>query len=96
MFSSFALYKELNSRLCRRERSRIAKATEARIGAHRWRISFYNYAIRRIFSSHRWESIKTLRESFGYQSITEIFAERKARFEAQLPSIGNQTLLAHI
>ena len=53
-----------------------------------------NDAIRRIFSYHRWESIKTLRESFGYQSITEIFAKRKAKFEALLPSIGNQTLVA--
>ena len=33
-----------------------------------------NDAIRRIFSYQRWESIKSLRESFGYLSITELFA----------------------
>ena len=53
-----------------------------------------NDAIRRIFSYHRWESIKSLRESFGYLSVTEIFAKMKAKFESQLPSIGNQTLIA--
>ena len=53
-----------------------------------------NDAIRRIFSYHRWESIKSLRESFGYLSVTEIFAKMKAKFESQLPSIGNKTLIA--
>ena len=51
-----------------------------------------NDAIRKIFSYHRWESIKTLRESFGYLSITEIFAKRKRSFENQLPQIGNTVL----
>ena len=51
-----------------------------------------NDAIRKVFSYHRWESIKTLRESFGYLSITEIFAKRKRHFENQLPHIGNAVL----
>ena len=51
-----------------------------------------NDAIRRIFSYNRWESIKTLRESFGYLSVTEIFAKRKRNFEFKLPYIGNALL----
>ena len=35
-----------------------------------------NDSIRRIFSYNRWESIKDLRESMGYQSITQIFANQ--------------------
>ena len=53
-----------------------------------------NDAIRRIFSYHRWQSIKTLRECFGYLSVTEIFARAKAKFESQLSTIGNKTLIA--
>ena len=51
-----------------------------------------NDAIRKIFSYNRWESIRTLRESLGYQSVTEIFAKRKHTFESQLPHIGNAVL----
>ena len=51
-----------------------------------------NDAIRRIFSYNRWESIKTIRESFGYLSVTEIFARRKKNFENKLPHIGNAML----
>ena len=51
-----------------------------------------NDAIRRIFSYNRWESIKALRESFGYSSLTEIFAKRKLSFEKKLSSIGNTFL----
>ena len=40
-----------------------------------------NDLIRRIFSYNRWESIRTLRESFGYLSLTEIFAKRELSFE---------------
>ena len=53
-----------------------------------------NDAIRRIFSYNRWESIKTLRKSFGYLSVTEIFANRKKFFESQLSHIGNDFLTA--
>ena len=51
-----------------------------------------NDAIRKIFSYNRWESIKTLRESRGYLSVTQIFATRKLSFESLLPEIGNATL----
>ena len=51
-----------------------------------------NDAIRRIFSYQRWESIKDLRKSFGYLSITELFTRRKKNFETRLPQIGNATL----
>ena len=51
-----------------------------------------NDAIRRVFSYNRWESIKVLRESLGYLSVTEIFAKRRKKFEHNLPNIGNVTL----
>ena len=51
-----------------------------------------NDAIRRIFSYQRWESIKTLRESFGYLSVTDLFAKRKRTFENRLPQIGDPVL----
>ena len=51
-----------------------------------------NDAIRKIFSYNRWESIKILRESLGYLSVTEIFANRKRSFESRLSHIGNSAL----
>ena len=51
-----------------------------------------NDAIRRVFSYNRLESIKVLRESLGYLSVTEIFAKRRKKFECNLPNIGNATL----
>ena len=51
-----------------------------------------NDAIRKIFTFARWESVKILRESFGYLSITEIFAKRKTKFMQRIPSIGNPIL----
>ena len=51
-----------------------------------------NDAIRRIYSYDRWESVKTLRESLGYLSVTQIFAERKESFENNLSRIGNSFL----
>ena len=51
-----------------------------------------NDAIRKIFSFSRWESVKTLRESFGFQSVTEIFAKRKRMFLQKIPSTGNPLL----
>ena len=52
-----------------------------------------NDAIRKIFTYNRWESIKVLRESLGYLSVTEIFAKRKKSFESNFSRVGNQTLL---
>ena len=56
-----------------------------------------NDAIRRIFGYNRWESIRSLRDSKGYSSITVIFANRKQIFEKNLSQIGNSfiTRLAH-
>ena len=51
-----------------------------------------NDAVRKIFSYHRWESIRSLRESLGYLSITDIFSKRKRTFENRLPQIGNALL----
>ena len=51
-----------------------------------------NDAIRRIFSYHRWESIRTLRQQFGYKDLTTIFALRKRKFLARLPTMGNKTV----
>ena len=39
-----------------------------------------NNVIRRIFGFHRWESIRLLRESFGYKSIYEIFEKSRKLF----------------
>ena len=51
-----------------------------------------NDAIRKIFTFSRWESVKALREGFGYLSVTEIFAKRKRSFLRKIPSTGNQIL----
>ena len=54
-----------------------------------------NDAIRKIFGYDRWQSIRDIRESFGYPSVTEIFAKRKSTFENRLSQIGN-TLLSSL
>ena len=51
-----------------------------------------NDAIRKIFGYDRWESVTDLRQSEGYSSITEIFAERRKTFETRLSSIGNSLI----
>ena len=48
-----------------------------------------NDAIRRIFSYHRWESIRTLRTCFGYQDLYTLFAFRRRSFRTKLPLMGN-------
>ena len=53
-----------------------------------------NDAIRRIFSFHRWESVRTLRQQFGYQDLFTIFALRRRNFFATLPLLRNQTILS--
>ena len=52
-----------------------------------------NDCIRKIFTFQRWESTRMLRTSFGYQSVTEIFAIRKQTFERNLQRTGNQVLV---
>ena len=51
-----------------------------------------NDCLRRIFSYNRWESVRFLRLSSGYPSITDIFHQRSRRFNARLSSIRNDTL----
>ena len=51
-----------------------------------------NDCIRRIFTYNRWESVRYLRISFGYPSLTEIFEKRSTKFLQQLPSLRNPTL----
>ena len=51
-----------------------------------------NDAIRRIFNYNRWESIRTLRESFGYLDITTLFATRKKSFRRNIPCLQNNLL----
>ena len=48
-----------------------------------------NNAIRKIFTYHCWESIRTLREAFGYKSFTEIFHISAAKFLKSLPNHSN-------
>ena len=48
-----------------------------------------NDAIRKIFSFHRWESVRTLREGFGYKSLIELFANAKRKFLLSLPAHQN-------
>ena len=51
-----------------------------------------NDCIRRIFGYNRWESVRHLRLSFGYQSVTDIFSSRSHKFLLKLPVIGNPSL----
>ena len=52
-----------------------------------------NDCIRKIFTYDRWESTRFLRLSHGYDSITEICANRKASFTRALPDTGNPILM---
>ena len=52
-----------------------------------------NDSLRRIFTYNRWESVRFLRMTFGYPSITDIFRKRTAYFLKQMPSTGNNTLI---
>ena len=51
-----------------------------------------NDAIRKIFTYQRWQSTRTLRESFGYLSLHEIFAKAKNKFHLALPYHPNTVL----
>ena len=48
-----------------------------------------NNCLRKIFSFHRWESIRSLRESFGKKDIYEIFALSAKKFHASLSTHSN-------
>ena len=51
-----------------------------------------NDAIRKIVSFQRWESVRSLRESFGYKSLYDIFAISRKKFHESLQSHSNCTL----
>ena len=51
-----------------------------------------NNAIRRIFTYHRWESIRALRETFGYKSLIEMFSVMSRNFIKSLPTHPNSII----
>ena len=51
-----------------------------------------NDAIRRIFSFNRWESIRSLRLTLGYDDLFTIFARRRNKFTSQIRSLNNASL----
>ena len=54
-----------------------------------------NDSLRFIFGYNRWESVRTLRQSFGYKSLVEIFQRAKSKFDASLYSHGN-AIIRHL
>ena len=51
-----------------------------------------NDAIRKIFSFKRWESVRSLRECFGYKSLYELFAAASKKFHDSIQTHRNDTL----
>ena len=51
-----------------------------------------NNAIRKIFTFHKWESVRSLRESFGYPALCETFAKANRKFVISLPNHNNRTI----
>ena len=51
-----------------------------------------NDAIRRVFSFNRWESIRTLREHFGYEDLGMLFAKRRQNFFTKISTLMNPTV----
>ena len=51
-----------------------------------------NNAIRRIFGFRRWQSIRQLRECYGYKPIEVMFAQAKSRFFSSLSCHQNAVL----
>ena len=43
-----------------------------------------NDALRFLFGYNRWDSVRSLRESFGYKSLVELFHGAKTKFDASL------------
>ena len=54
-----------------------------------------NDAMNLIFGYNRWESVRILRESFGYKSLVEIFQRSKNKFDTSLMSHHNP-IISHI
>ena len=51
-----------------------------------------NDSIRKIFTFQRWESVRALRDGFGYPSLTDIFAKARKKFQESLPGHRNSTI----
>ena len=51
-----------------------------------------NDAIRKIFTFNRWESVRALREGFGYPSLCDIFAKARNKFLNSLSNHENRTI----
>ena len=51
-----------------------------------------NDALRLVFGYNRWESVRSLRESFGYKSLVELFDISKNKFDASLLSHSNPVI----
>ena len=51
-----------------------------------------NNAIRRIFGFRIWQSVRQIREYYGYSSIEVLFANAKTRFHRQLSGHSNSVL----
>ena len=51
-----------------------------------------NDAIRKIVSFNQWESVRFLRESFGYKTLYEIFATASKKFRDALPTYRNSII----
>ena len=51
-----------------------------------------NDAIRKIVTFNRWESVRFLREGFGYKSLCKIFASAQKNFHHSLATHHNATI----
>ena len=51
-----------------------------------------NDAIRCIFSYNRWESIRTLRQQFGFRDLYTTFASRRQHFLSRIPTLPNHVV----
>ena len=52
-----------------------------------------NNAIRKIFTFQKWESVRSLREGFGYPALCETFAKANRKFVISLPNHSNRAIL---
>ena len=53
----------------------------------------FNTAVRRIFGFQRWQSIRQLREVYGFDSIEMLFVKARKRFYAGMVAHDNETLM---
>ena len=59
--------------------------------SHQYNVALNN-AIRRIFGFRRWQSIRQIREVYGYDSIEVMFAKAAKRFHLSLSNHQNDVL----